>query len=133
MLQHITKNLIRKYTLDIGTFYFYDHFLISEVNEGEFLNFDKATKLFLTAKEHYGNNIPFVYITNRINSYSFEPTAHFKSTKLFPNLRGYGIVTYDSINNKIASLERSFLDVPTKIFDNLEEAILWVDELILQD
>ena len=133
MLQNNNKDFIRKHELDIGSFYFYKNFLVSEMNEGASLNYDKATKLFLLAKEYYGNNIPFVYISNRKNSYSFEPTTHFKSAKLFPNLKGYGVVSYDSINNKIASLEQSFLNVPTKIFDNLEEAKLWIRELILHD
>ncbi|WP_378176954.1 hypothetical protein [Aquimarina sp. SS2-1] len=133
MLQNSTHKLVRKHVLDIGTFYFYDNFLIAEMNEGVSIDFDKASKLFLLTKEHYGNNVPFVYITNRVNSYSFKPTTHFKSAKLFPNLKGYGAVIYDSINNKIASLEQSFLDVPTKIFDNLEDAVQWVDELIVHD
>ncbi|MFD2565384.1 hypothetical protein [Aquimarina rubra] len=129
----ITRKLVRKHILDIGSFYFYDHFLISEMNEGVTVDYDKATKLLLLIKDYYGNNIPFVYITNRVNSYSFEPTAHFKSAKLFPNLKGYGAIIYDSINNKIASLEQSFLNVPTKIFDNVEDAVQWVNELILHD
>ncbi|MHA7058171.1 hypothetical protein ACWGOQ_0013195 [Aquimarina sp. M1] len=133
MLRNSTRKLVRKHILDIGSFYFYDHFLIAEMSDGVSVDYDKATKMFLLAKEYYGNNIPFVYITNRVNSYSFKPTAHFKSTKLFPNLRGYGVVTYDAINNKIASLEQSFLNVPTKVFDNLEDAVRWVDELILHD
>ncbi|SEL82426.1 hypothetical protein SAMN04487910_3368 [Aquimarina amphilecti] len=133
MLPNNSNNFIRTHELDIGSFHFHKNYLISEMSEGASVDYDKATKLFLLAKEYYGTNIPFVYITNRINSYSFEPTTHFKSAKLFPNLKGYGVVTYDAINNKIAALEQSFLNVPTKIFDNLKDAILWVDELIMLD
>ncbi|AXT56102.1 hypothetical protein J8L88_13155 [Aquimarina sp. MMG015] len=133
MLPDNNNNFIRTHELDIGSFHFYKNYLVSEMKEGASINYDKANKLFLLAKEYYGISTPFVYITNRINSYSFEPTTHFKSGKLFPNLKGYGVVTYNAINNKIASLEQSFLDVPTKIFDNLKEAVLWVDEIITVD
>ncbi|WP_405205686.1 hypothetical protein [Aquimarina sp. LLG6339-5] len=133
MLPDNSNNFIRTHELDIGSFHFYKNYLVSEMKEGASINYDNANKLFLLAKEYYGTSTPFVYITNRINSYSFEPTTHFKSAKLFPNLKGYGVVTYNAINNKIASLEQSFLDVPTKIFDNLKEAVLWVDEIITID
>ncbi|MDH7444409.1 hypothetical protein [Aquimarina sp. 2201CG14-23] len=133
MFQNISKNLIKKHDLEIGSFYFYKNFVVSEMNEGISLSFDKAAKLFHLAKEYYGNNIPFVYISNRKNSYSFEPTSHFKSAKMFPNIKGYGVITYNHINDKIASLEQSFLNIPTKIFDSIEDAILWVDELIPHD
>ncbi|AXT53332.1 hypothetical protein D1818_21805 [Aquimarina sp. BL5] len=133
MRQNNANDFIRKHVLDIGSFFFYKNFMVSEMNEGASLNYDKATKLFLLTKEYYGTNIPFVYITNRKNSYSFEPTTHFKSAKLFPNLKGYGVVTYNSINNKIATLEQSFLNVPTRIFENLDDAKLWADKLMLHD
>jgi len=127
------KKLIKKYILDIGTFFFYENFIISEINEGISMNFDKATKLFSIGKKHYGNHIPFVYISNRINSYSFEPTSHFKSVELFSNLKGFAVVTYDPINSKIAGLEQAFINVPTKLFDNVDDAINWVNELIIPD
>ncbi len=76
------------------------------------------------AKEYFGKKT-FVYITNRINSYSFNPTAHFKTVALFPNIVGYATVTYDEINHDIAQLEESFMNRPTKKFRALEEAIEW--------
>ncbi|WP_103864999.1 STAS/SEC14 domain-containing protein [Aquimarina sp. I32.4] len=129
----INKSLIKKYDLDIGTVYFYQNYVVTEIKEGMLLNYEKAGQLLLLGKEYYGNNVPFVYISNRIHSYSFEPTDHFKSTELFPNLKGYAVITHNVIGNKIAELEQAFLNTPTQIFDSLEEAIIWVEQLISHD
>ncbi|MDY8134069.1 hypothetical protein [Aquimarina sp. 2201CG5-10] len=133
MIRRINRKLIKKYDLDIGSAYFYENFVVTEIKEGIVINFEKAAKLFQLGKQYYGNKTPFVYISNRIHSYSFEPTAHFKSTELFPNLKGVAVVTYDPVKNKIAELEQAFINKPTSIFYNLEEAIDWVEQLISPD
>ncbi|AXT53331.1 hypothetical protein D1818_21800 [Aquimarina sp. BL5] len=135
MLPHLKKRLIKKHVIaKIGSFYYCDNFMVSEINEGVIVSLEMVLKVTNKyTKKYYPNNTPFVYIANRINSYSIQPTIHFETKKILPNVKGYGVITYNSINNKIATLEQSFLYAPTKIFDNLEEAILWVDELILHD
>ncbi|SEL82398.1 hypothetical protein SAMN04487910_3367 [Aquimarina amphilecti] len=130
MVHDFNKNLLHKHELAIGSFYFYKNYIISEIKEGITLTFENCTELFEIIHSHFGTTTPFVYISNRKNSYSFVPTGHFKSSKLFPNFIGYGVITYDAINTKVATLEQSFLENKTKIFDNLDEAILWVNELI---
>ncbi|PKV52290.1 hypothetical protein ATE84_4401 [Aquimarina sp. MAR_2010_214] len=133
MRWEINRKLIQKYELDIGSVYFYENYVVTEIKEGFVLNFEKAAQLFTLGKEYYGNKIPFVYISNRIHSYSFEPTAHFKSKELFPNLKGVAVVIYSPINNQIAELEQTFLNKPSHIFNNLEEAIKWTEQLIIPD
>lgn len=95
--------------------------------------YENATEMLNLAKEYFGNKTPFIYITNRINSYSFHPTVHFKTVALFPNLIGYATVTYDEINHKIAQLEESFMNRPAKNFRTLEDAIAWAEQLIVRD
>ncbi|WP_109298830.1 hypothetical protein [Aquimarina sp. AU474] len=129
----INKRLIRKHVLDFGTVHFYENFIIVEVKEGVILNFEKAAQMFMLGKEYYGKKTPFVYISNRIHSYSFEPTSHFKSSELFPNLKGVAVVTYSPINSNVAELEQSFLKKPSAIFHSLEEAIIWAEQLIIPD
>lgn len=133
MSPKINKQLIQKHELDIGDVYFYENYIITEIKEGVVVNFEKAAELLRLGKEYYGNKIPFVYISNRVHSYSFEPTTHFKSTELFPNLKGYAVVTYNAINNKIAELEQAFLNKPANIFHSLDEAIAWAEKLIIRD
>ncbi|MEW7292665.1 hypothetical protein [Aquimarina sp. 2304DJ70-9] len=133
MTREINKKLIKKHVLDIGSVYFYENFVVTEINEGIVFNFEKATKLFQLGKHYYGNKTPFVYISNRINSYSFEPTAHMKSKELFPNLKGVAVVIHNPVSHKVAELEKAFLSKPSEIFYTLENAIEWVEKLILPD
>ncbi len=124
---------IAKHKLDVGTFTFFANYMIAEVNEGVAVAYENAKEMLMLAKRYYGNTTPFVYITNRINSYSFNPTAHFKTAPMFPNLKGYAVVTYDAINHDIAEMEQTFMTKPSKNFQSLEEAISWAESLIVKD
>ncbi len=124
---------IQKHSLDIGVFYFFDHYIISEIHEGITLTCDNASTFLNLAKDHYGSSMPFALISNRIHSYAFEPTIHFKFKKLFPNIQGYAIVSYTPINNKIAQMEQSYLSTPSKLFDTVDDAIQWAETLIIKD
>ena len=124
---------IKKYSLDIGDFYFDKNYMIAEMKDGVAISYENATEMLQLVKMHYNNLVPFVYISNRKNSYSFNPTAHFKTVPMFPNLKGFATVTYDSINSEIAEMESSFVNIPNKNFDTLQAAIAWVEELILID
>ncbi|WP_299437689.1 hypothetical protein [uncultured Aquimarina sp.] len=131
MVHNFNKKLINKHKLAIGLFYFYNNHIVSEIKEGGIVTFENSTDLFKLIHSYYGTTTPFVYISNRKNSYSFVPTGHFKTSKLFPNFMGYGVVAYDAINNKVATLEQSFVETDTKIFDTLDDAMIWIDEIIL--
>ena len=133
MASKLNKVLIKKYDLEVGAFYFYENFMVSEVKDGVAFTYDNAQEMLELAKMYYGKLTPFVYISNRINSYSFNPTAHFKTTAMFPNLKGYAVVVYDNMNKEIAQMEQSYFSTPVNIFNTLEDAINWVEKLILID
>ncbi len=132
-MPHNLKNkLLNTHIVDpIGTFYFYENFMVSEINEGVILDIDIVVKMTNQyTKKYYAKHKSFVFITNRVNSYSFNPTIHFETKKMLPNVKGYAIVTYNSINARVAKLEKNFLDIPTRVFNNLQDAAKWADELV---
>lgn len=133
MTSSLNLELIKKHDLEVGSFYFYKNHIVAEVNEGIAFTFEKAFQVLELGKAYYGNTTPFVYISNRVNSYSFNPTAHYKTQTIFPNLKGYAVVTYDEVNKEIAELEQTFLHKPVAIFHQLEHALKWVEEMILID
>jgi hypothetical protein len=133
MKSHLNRALIKRYQLPIGVLYFYENYVISEMNEGIALSYENSKELLELGKAYYGKHTPFVFISNRKNSYSFNPTTHFKTVPLFPNLKGFAVVVYDSMNKEIAEMEQSFINKPVNIFDTIEDAILWVEELISAD
>jgi hypothetical protein len=133
MTLSLNIELIKRHDLEVGSFYFYKNHIVAEVKEGVAFTYEKAFRILELGKAYYGNKTPFVYISNRVNSYSFNPTAHYKTQAMFPNLKGYAVVTYDEVNQEIAELEQTFLNKPVAIFHNLEHALKWVEELILMD
>lgn len=130
MNSRIDRTLLKKHVLEIGELYFYENYVVSEIKTGVAVSFESASELLRLTKIHFGNKTPFVYISNRKNSYSFNPTAHYKTVPSFPNLKGFASVVYDDMNEDIAELEKSFLNKPVSVFSNLEDAILWAETMI---
>ncbi|MBT8184091.1 MAG: hypothetical protein KJN76_04570 [Eudoraea sp.] len=130
MISSLTDNLIGTMELDIGVFRFYPNLVISEMKEGVVVNFDNCLPLFVKGLEYYTVDTPLIYISNRINSYSFDPTLHLEAKAIYSNLYGYGVVVYDDMNYRIAQLEQNFMDCPVKIFYSLEEAKTWASKLL---
>ncbi|WP_459211221.1 hypothetical protein [Aquimarina rhabdastrellae] len=126
----INKKLLEYLCLDFGSFYFYEDCVIGEMNRGSIVDFEKLHPIFKAALLHYKEDISFVYISNRIHSYSVVPTSHFQLRGLFPNLKGYAIVSYNDKTTKIADLERTFFNRPMDVFSNLKDAISWSDQLL---
>ncbi len=126
-----TETLIGTLELDIGTTRFYQNLVISEMKEGAVVNFDNCLPIFTKALEYYTLDTPVVYISNRINSYSFDPTLHLEAKAIFTNLRGYGVVVYNDMNYKIALLEQQFMDCPVNIFSSFEEACEWAQDILV--
>jgi len=133
MAKDSNRKLIKRHDLEVGSFYFYSNYMVAEIKEGIAFDYENATEMLHLAKEYFNNKTPFVYITNRVNSYSFNPTAHFKTAAMFPNLRGYATVTYDTINHEIAQMEETFMNRPVGNFKILEDAVTWAEELIVKD
>jgi hypothetical protein len=125
MIPKTTDTLLGTLELDIGVFQFYPSMVISEMKEGVVVNFDNCLPIFVKGLEYYTQETPLVYISNRINSYSFDPTLHLEAKTVFSNLRGYGVVIYDEMNMRIAQLEQKFLDCPHSVFNSLDDAKSW--------
>ncbi len=125
-----TDLLIAKLELDIGTFIFYPNLVISEMSEGVTVTFDNLLPVLLKGLECYKVDTPLIYLSDRINSYSFDPTLHLEAKAIFSNLKGYGVIVYDEMNLRIAELEQQFTDCPVTIFYSLEEARKWAKEVL---
>ncbi len=128
----INQSILEHLEYEFGSFYFFRNFIISEIKTGVIIDFEKIKPAFQNVIKHYRRDIPFVYISNRINSYSVVPTSHFQTRDIFPNLMGYAIVSYNPKTDKVAELERSFFDKHLEIFDSLDKAIKWAETISFQ-
>ncbi len=130
MKSNIKDRLLEKYSSEAGTYFFYDHYIIAEINEGTKLTIEQTNKLLPLINKHYGDSTPFGYISNRINSYSISPLNHLQCPGIsMPNFKGFAAVTYTRISKMTTEIEEKFVKTPFKQFSNLDEAIEWISKI----
>lgn len=113
--------------LKFCTLSFYDRYVIAEINEGVHLDHQHNEALIEITENHYSK--PFVYITNRINSYSVDPNVYPRTTGV-KNLVGFAVVSRVHMAKLNAQIEQMFFSKPFEIFSELEDAINWAKDLI---
>ncbi|MGF1559003.1 MAG: hypothetical protein ACFCUL_07940 [Flavobacteriaceae bacterium] len=126
----LKRKPVAEHTLDSGRFVFYPNISVAEVHEGMHITFEKIADILMVAQDVYGKTTPFVYISNRINSYSIDPLGYYEAIKLFPNLKAYAIVSENKNRQTLALLEKLFIKKPIHIFSDLESAFKWSEEMI---
>lgn len=107
----------------IGIVYFYGNIVVFEAFEGVTLSYKTGFSILLKGLTIVGTK-PFVYISNRTNSYSIKP-MDYKYLNKVPSLKCVGIVTYSEMGHSNAELESNFCKKPFRIFDYLHEAVVW--------
>lgn len=123
-------NLEEVHMLPYGSFFFFDDFIISEINEGVLFNWEKAKKVIDLAYAHYGPNPELVYISNRINSYSVVPQDWLKFFSNKHPLVAMAVVAKSKKSTINLKMEKLFFFSNIKKFNDLEEAIAWSRQLI---
>lgn len=121
--------LIDYQEVNIGKLYFFENFLITEINEGVHINFDNfkdSRDSILTFFE----NKDFGVITNRTNSYSLDLNDAKRFNESFPNLKAYAVVCNTLFGKGIFEVENQFFTYNRKIFKILEDAIEWIKETL---
>ena len=130
--EYITDlKLIDTIEFKIGSLYFFERFVVSEFNEGEHINFEN----FKTPSEiinSFYDERPFGFIANRINSYSIELNDTKKWNSTFPTLKAYAVVSERVFSHNLFILENKFFEYNRKIFENLDDAINWVETTLIE-
>lgn len=118
------------HTLEVGKFTIYQNIIVVEFNEGVHVNFESASLLIQTAQMAFGAETPIVYISHRINSYSVSLTSYKEFIEVFPNYIALGIVAKNKRRRMLAKLERFFVRKPIQVFNNMNEAFEWAEEML---
>lgn len=111
-----------KTKLSFGILLVSNNILISEINEGVTLNKAISDAIIHFAKATFQNR-PFVYLTNRVNSYAVDPII-YRDVSQLKNLRGFAVVS-QTLSARNAEIERLFLNKPFEIFSDLDKAKSW--------
>ncbi|MBW1295533.1 hypothetical protein [Aquimarina litoralis] len=118
--------LIERLDHPLGTYFFYEEYIIAEIKEGVTITLGKLQDLIPIIRKHYGDGKPFTYISNRINSHSIIPTDYLECPFTYmENFKGYAVVIYNEVNEISTEIEKYFAKKPFYNFSNLKDAINW--------
>ena len=127
---NLTASVTLKHVMetDIVTVYYYDDIVIVEAQEGVTLSYQTAFSILVKGLKYTCMN-PFVYISNRINSYSLNPNDYIYLEKI-PTLKGIGIIAPTEIGRQNAEMELNFFNKPMEIFNSVSDAYHWGKNLL---
>lgn len=116
-------------TLDFGNFKVFENYILGTINNG--VVFDAECKTaFAKLSDTYFKGRYFGYISNRVNSYSVDPTIYLDNSEEFAQLKAMAVVTNGYLQESNVNLERQFFKAEMKAFHSIEEASLWIDKKI---
>lgn len=104
----------------------YDHYIVTTIKEGVNLT-PHHNVVLVNVAETYFKDKPFVYITQRINSYSVNPAIYNETSKI-KNLKGLAVVSKIHRAKINAKIEQMFFIKPFEVFTELEDAIKWAKQ-----
>lgn len=123
--------IINYYNISHAEVFVFDDFLIKQVKEGVKIDLEETKELKLILEEHFKNK-KMAYISNRVTSYSVNPLV-YKEVEKMSNLVAIAIIPKDETMRQSAEFERQFFNKPFEIFENLSDAIQWVQKIILNE
>lgn len=127
---HFKQQLPLKRTIvhEAATVYFYENFVVVEVNEGVTLSYASGFSLLVTGLKHLGTK-PWIYVSNRVNSYAVVPTD-YKYLNRVPTLKGLVILNTNEMMKRNAELEQSFSKKPFFVAKDFDEALAWGNNIL---
>lgn len=114
-----------------GSFFLFDEFIVSEINEGVTFTWeDHAKQVVEELTDLYEDNGKGkVYISNRVHSFSVKPSDWLKFFRSNYNLKAYCIVSYNKPSFITSLIEKLFMKSTFKTFHNIEDAIIWAKKI----
>lgn len=129
----LNNRIIETHYLKIGTFYFLDHLVISEIKEGAHIDLNSSEEFFKIAKDFFFDNRPFGYIANRINNFTISPLDLANYILKLKNLESFCAVTYNNhFDDMNIAIEKRFHKKPFYNTEDIEDAICWTKNIISQ-
>ena len=130
MLFSLSKSplMSKKITLDIGYVEIHEHFAVGVLNEGIDLKTEENKYLLNVFRTEYQSK-PFGFISNRVHSYSVDPTV-YKETSELKNLMAIAVVISSPVQKLSIEIEKLFFNKPFEYFSSLEEAKAWMQNTI---
>ena len=126
----LTTKSLEKKDFKIGTIYFNNKYVLTHFNEGVDINYNNFKEVGNFIK-YYFKGKEFGYIANRANSYSINLNDAKIFNQSFHNLKAYAIVAHSTYTEKIFEIENHFFAYDRRAFKNVEEAVNWVESVLV--
>jgi hypothetical protein len=117
------------YILQFGTFYFYETFVVAEIQDK--VSFDKkmAQMVIELIDSHYEKGAQIGYITNKIHNYSIKASAWYKFFEIRYRLKGYAVVNNKKPNPIYCALRKLLYKSAKCEYNTILEAASWLTSL----
>jgi len=125
---NLTELILDVHISDNGIYYFFDSYIIAEINQGVTYTWESAQDIIKAAYSFYDDKSSFCYITNRVNDYAVNPADWLKFFRNNNPLNGYAIVSNSEIGWANSIIEKMFLSTRVERFKDLYDAIKWAKE-----
>ncbi|APY00007.1 hypothetical protein [Lacinutrix venerupis] len=113
--------------IDIGYVSIFDNYIIMEIDQGVIVT-KEHNQLLVDIVDKFYKDKGVVYISNRKNSYSVNPSVYYETNKI-KNIIGLAVVSENGMAVSNAEIEKLFFNKPFEIFSNLEDAKKWANKL----
>lgn len=120
--------LIATYNLSFCDIEIYEDFVINTMKEGITAVPNYHSLLKIAVNQFFANK-PFVYISNRINSYAIDPEILTKMCGI-ENLVGFGVVSDAPQQKMQVQLEEMFFKKEIHLFSKMNDALIWKSKVI---
>ncbi len=127
--EQLPYKLEETYILQFGTFYFYETFVVSEIQKG--ISFDKkmAEMLIDLIDSHYGKEANIGYISNRIHDYSVSTKVWYTFFEMRYIVKAYAIVSQKRQHPIFCVLKKLIYKHKKCNYTSLLEAASWLTSL----
>lgn len=126
----IYKFCRREVNLKCTDLYFFDDFVICQMHEGATYDSDSAYNAIFAISQFFPEDKEFDFVSNRVHDYSIKPVELKRFLGMFPTMRSYHVVFYDSPSRSHLKLESLFAPIPIVAHEQLLQAL---DVLLLPD
>tara|TARA_R100001369_G_scaffold48504_1_gene74975 strand:+ start:649 stop:1038 length:390 start_codon:yes stop_codon:yes gene_type:complete len=116
--------------LDFCTLEIHENCVISTIKEGVLFDKKERKKLYEIFDKYFEEK-QFVYISNRKNDYTVNPTSYLQEDDFSNQLLGMAVLCYSKSSYNTALFEKQFYKRAFNVFYTVEACKLWAKEILL--
>jgi len=126
----LKQKIITSKDSKIGTLHFLENMVISEIKEGMHLSFKSSYNYLRQIADFYGDNKPYGFISNRVNTFSIEALDFPKFINILTHLKVYAAISYSHFDKMNMEIERQFCRVHYKDFETIMDSYHYVNKYL---